>query len=110
MWQSVRRTHFICLSTHYYDDNFKSHSTIISFRRFIGKHSGDRVKNFIINELEKLDIQSKICALTTDNGSDIKLASQDKSLFGIRISCLLHIFNLVVQKGLWLFDLPSKKK
>ncbi|CAF4987944.1 unnamed protein product, partial [Rotaria sp. Silwood1] len=109
LWQSVRRAHFICLSAHYYDKHYKPHFSIISFRRFIGTHSGDRLEDFIINEMEKLGIQSKICSLTTDNGSDIRLASQNKSKFGIRISCFLHILNLVVRNGLWFFDIPVKK-
>jgi hypothetical protein len=110
MWQSNRRAHFMCLSAHYYDKNFTSHSKVIAFRRFLGKHSGDRIERFINHETEKLDIQSKICSVTTDNGSDIRSASQNNPKFRIRISCFLHILNLVVRNGLWLFDIPVKRR
>ncbi len=108
LWQSNRRAHFMCLSAHYYDKDFKYHSRIISFRRFIGNHTGDRIENFLINETEKLSIQSKICSVTTDNGPDMCLATRSK--FDVKLSCFLHVLNLVVRNGLWLFDIPEKEK
>ncbi|CAF4374202.1 unnamed protein product, partial [Rotaria sp. Silwood2] len=108
VWKTNRRDHFICLSAHYYDDHYLSHSKIIAFRRFLGKHSSDRIERFIINEIEKLNLETKICSLTTDNGSDIRSASRNKPIFGIRISCFIHILNLIVRNGLWLFDTPNK--
>ncbi|CAF1477674.1 unnamed protein product, partial [Adineta steineri] len=103
-WQSNRRDHFVCLSAHYYDKDFKYQSNIIAFRRFIGTHSSDRIKNFLINEVEKLDIQAKICSITSDNGPDINAAT--RSGFGMKLSCYLHVLNLVVRNELCLFDMP----
>jgi len=110
VWKNHRRDHFICLSAHHYDERFQSQSSIIAFRRFLGNHYSERIENVIINETEKLGIERKICALTTDNGSDIRSAAQNGSHFGIRISCALHNFNLVVQNGLWLFNIPKTKR
>jgi hypothetical protein len=107
VWKNIRRQHFICLSAHYYDEYYQLKSCLIAFRHFIGNHSAERIENFIDHEIEKLNIQTKICSITTDNGSDIRAATQNKSRFGIRISCYLHNFNLIVQNGLWLFRIPK---
>ncbi|CAF1303921.1 unnamed protein product [Rotaria sp. Silwood1] len=108
IWKSIRRDHFLCLSAHYYDEHYQFKSNVIAFRRFLGPHYSDRIEQFITHEVEKLNIETKIRSLTTDNGSDIRLASQNKFKFGTRISCLTHVLNLVVQNGLWLFKIPIK--
>jgi len=108
--QSNRRYHFIRLSAHYYDDQYLLNSTVIAFRRFPGKHSSNRIEHFVINEIEKLNLQTKIRSLTTNNGYDIPSASQNKSIIGIRISCLIHMLNLIIRNGLWLFNTPKGKR
>ena len=79
LWKTVRREHFICLSAHYYDDYFHFKSSVIAFRRFLGNHYSKRIFGFITNEIEKLGIQTKIRALTTDNGSDIRSATEKQT-------------------------------
>ncbi|CAF4085958.1 unnamed protein product [Rotaria magnacalcarata] len=109
IWKSIRHDHFICLSAHYYDNHYHLNSRVIAFRHFIGPHYSDRIEKFITNEVEKLNLENKIRSLTTDNGSDIRLASMNKLKFGTRISCLIHVLNLVVQNGLWLFKIPKRR-
>ena len=110
IWKNMRRDHFLCLSAHYYDEHYNLQSSVVASGRFLGNHYSERIENFITNEIEKLGIQTKIRSLTTDNGSDIRSAVKNKSHFGIRISCVLHNLNLIVQNGLWLFTLPKKKR
>ncbi|CAF2388842.1 unnamed protein product [Rotaria sp. Silwood2] len=108
VWKSNNKSHFIGLTAQYYDDEYQYHTMVIAFRRFIGKHSADRLERFIEKEINKLNIKSKVCAITTDNGSDIRSATQRLSKFGIKVSCILHNFNLITQNGLWLFKIPKK--
>ncbi|CAF4614871.1 unnamed protein product, partial [Rotaria socialis] len=70
-------------------------------------HYSDRIEQFISHEIEKLNIEAKIRSITTDNGADIRLAAQNQLKFGTRISCLIHVLNLVVQNGMWLFKIPK---
>jgi len=49
-------------------------------------HFSGRIENFIINQMEKLNIRLKLGAPTTDNGKNTKLHSQNKAQFGKRIS------------------------
>ncbi len=98
------------MSAHYYDDHYQVNSHVIAFRRFLGAHYSKRIEQFITHEVEKFNIQAKICSITSDNGSDIRSATQNKFKYGTRISCLIHVFNLVVQNGLWLFKIPKVQK
>ncbi|CAF4645497.1 unnamed protein product, partial [Rotaria socialis] len=109
IWKSIRQDHFLCLSAHYYDDHYEANSHVISFRRFLGTHYSDRIEQFISHEIEKLNIEAKIRSITTDNGADIRLAAQNQLKFGTRISCLIHVLNLVVQNGMWLFKIPKRQ-
>lgn len=67
-WSSPSRVHFICITAHYYDKEFRYISKVISFRRFIGRSFAARLRQFIRSELKKLHITNKICSITTDNG------------------------------------------
>ena len=67
-WTSPTRSHFICIRAHYYDKNVALLSRVIAFRRFIGRTFALRLREFIRNELRKLNISDKIRSITTDNG------------------------------------------
>ncbi|CAF4526457.1 unnamed protein product [Rotaria sp. Silwood2] len=92
LWLNSRRTHFLAIAAHYYDERMKHSSTVISFRRFHGRHLSYRLNSFIIIEIEKLSIQTKIVAVTTDSGSDIKGATSSNQL-GTWYSCDTHNIN-----------------
>ncbi|CAF4230596.1 unnamed protein product [Rotaria magnacalcarata] len=68
-----------------------------------------RLRRFISNELEKFKIKNKICAITTDNGPDIRAAALTTD-FGIRLSCVAHDLNLTIKSALWLHKKPKKRK
>ncbi len=81
---------FIVLSLYVY----KSHSiTGIASCRYIMNHC---IENFIINQMEKLNIRLKLGAPKTDNGKNAKLHSQNKAQFGKRISYLTFSINLTI--------------
>lgn len=56
----------------------------------------------------RFDLQKKIVATVTDNGSDMRAAVGKCSIFGSRIHCKAHALNLIVQNSLGLW--PKKKK
>ncbi|CAF3696375.1 unnamed protein product [Rotaria sp. Silwood1] len=49
------------------------------------------------------ELQSKIVAFVTDNGSDMRAATQRSKIFGIRLYCLCHGLNLTIKNGLHLW-------
>ena len=106
IWMNSRRTHFLFITAHYYDDQMRYSSKVISFRRFHGRHLAVRLKAFITREIEKLNIMTRIVSITSDNGSDIKAATSSYR-FGTRYSCTAHNLNLTISTAL---DLWKKKK
>ncbi|CAF3456130.1 unnamed protein product [Rotaria socialis] len=109
VWKSSTRTYYLCITSHFLNGQNKNKSLVLSFRRFLGSHSAIRLRRFISNELEKLKIKNKICAITTDNGPDIRAAALTTD-FGIRLSCVAHDLNLTIKSALWLHKKPKKRK
>ncbi|CAF4459729.1 unnamed protein product, partial [Didymodactylos carnosus] len=109
LWVNSRRTHFLAITAHYYNEHFQYSSVIISFRRFRGRHLAERLRSFIIKEIDKLNIQMKIVSVTVDSGSDIKAAV---SVFqcGTRYSCDAHNINLTISAGLGLWKISKSKR
>ncbi len=108
MW-TKKRTTFICLTGHAFNNKYESIPLILGFRRLSGPHQANNIKNYILYELQQLDIVDKICAIVSDNVSDIKKAVNDLKL-GQRFSCIAHNINLVVKNGFDLWDKPKKPK
>jgi hypothetical protein len=99
----------IGITGHLYDKNFKFYSLQFGFRRILGRHFANRIKNYLQYEVNQLGIENKIVSITTDNASDIKKAT--KSGFGWRFSCSAHNLNLTVKNGLPLWgNLTAKKR
>ena len=46
-----------------------------------------------------MNLELKVCSITTDGGTDIKLAAPGSD-FGMRISCSAHDINLIVKNVL----------
>ena len=106
LWRNSRRAHFIVLTAHFYDKHYRYTSLVIGFRQFIGPHDAVQIKNYINYEIDKLQIRYKLRSITTDNGSNIKSATQYGD-FGIRIGCYCHNINLIISKGLCLWEKKS---
>jgi hypothetical protein len=108
LWLNSRRHYYLVITAHYFV-NCKSESTVISFRRFSGRHLSSRLKSFIMNGLKKLNIETKIISITTDNGSDIKAATTSYE-FGTHYSCDAHNINRLISTGLGLWKIPKSKR
>lgn len=109
LWRNSRRTYFLVITAHYYDDAMEYKSVIISFRRFPGRHLGKRLESFIMKEIKKLNIGSKLTSVTTDSGSDVKAATSNNR-FGTRFPCMAHDINLTISTGLALWKLPKSSR
>ncbi|CAF3309353.1 unnamed protein product, partial [Rotaria sp. Silwood2] len=102
------KTSFICLTGHAFNRIYESIPIVLGFRQFNGSHRSKKIKKYILYELKQLEIENKICAIVSDNGRDIKKATNDIKP-GQRISCIAHNINLVVQNGLGLWEKSTKK-
>ena len=108
LWRSARNRSFLCMTTHFMlDETFILHSKVLSFRHFHGRHLSCRIRAHMHRVLQQFDLAGKVATTTTDNGADMKKATELLSVFGVRSHCMAHALNLTVQKGLCLW--PKKK-
>ncbi|CAF1442662.1 unnamed protein product [Rotaria sordida] len=104
VWKNNSGTYFISLTAHFRDINFNLISLTIGFRQLVGSHIAERLRKYILYEITSLNIQNKICSITTDNAANIVAATSNIDNFGMRISCLAHVLNLIIQDRLNLSD------
>ncbi|CAF3770512.1 unnamed protein product, partial [Rotaria sp. Silwood1] len=109
LWMNSRRHHFLVIIAHYYNEHYETFSDVISFRSFRGRHLSARLKKLIIRKIKKLEIETKIFSITTDNGSDIKSITSSQE-FGIRSSCNAHNINRTISTGLDLWKKTTSKR
>ncbi|CAM4850100.1 unnamed protein product [Rotaria magnacalcarata] len=106
LW-TKNRTSFICLTGHAFNKVYESTPLVLGFRQFSGPHLSKSIKKYILYELKQLNIENKICAIVSDNGSDIKKAISEIKP-GQRISCIAHNINLVVKNDPHTADIPDE--
>ncbi|CAF1342402.1 unnamed protein product [Rotaria magnacalcarata] len=92
VWKSPNNEFFICLTCHFLISSYANESFILKFRRFDDKHTGQKFRSFINNELQKMNSRLKMSSITTDGDSDIKSATLGAA-FGRRLSCVAHNLN-----------------
>lgn len=108
MWRSKKNRHYLCITVHFIDELHVSKSHVLSFRKFHGRHTGDKIYSYLFKVIEEFNLKGKVSSITTDNGSNIRLATNGRSLFGERLYCVAHALNRVIHVGLRLWA-KSKK-
>ena len=104
-----KQVSYICLTGHAFNSKYEAIPLVLGFRRLSGSHRAYKLKKYITYELKQLQIEEKICAFVTDNGTDIKKAVNDIQP-GKRISCFAHDLNRVVKNGLQIWAKEKQKK
>ena len=100
-WRSGRKRQYLCVTAHFVSLNYEQHGTIVSFRQFYGRSFAKRIRRHIRTVLGMYGLEhGKVYVTTTDNGSDVRKATQYMDVFGIRLHCIAHGLNLVIQKSL----------
>ncbi|CAF1249456.1 unnamed protein product, partial [Didymodactylos carnosus] len=77
LWSSSRRSPYCCVTVHFMVKDFTIKSAVLSFRRFLGQHYSKRLNSHLNRVIQQYDLQNKIISITTDNGSNMKLAAKD---------------------------------
>lgn len=110
-WCSSRKRHYLCVTAHFITPNYEQRGTILSFRQFHGRSFAIRLRRHIRTVLGMFGLENgKIHVTTTDNGSDMRKATQYMKIFGVRLHCIAHGLNLVVQNSLNLWLKTKSKK
>ena len=112
MWTSVQNIHYMVVTCHFVDSNFKLHKFILSFVDVPPPYSGINIFDSLFKCLTEWNIETKVATLTVDNAKNNDVVARnmrqnlnlqkklplDGKLFHVR--CCAHILNLLVQDGL----------
>ncbi|CAF4044221.1 unnamed protein product, partial [Adineta steineri] len=108
LWKSPRRTHFISLTAHVFNEKYENIPIILGCRRIIGPHTAATIEKYLNYELHRYGIKrSQIVSITTDSGSNMKKVTSSLN-FGDPIRCMAHSLNTVIKKGLCLWVEPKQ--
>ncbi|XP_039028849.1 zinc finger BED domain-containing protein RICESLEEPER 2-like [Hibiscus syriacus] len=112
MWTSNQNIHYMVVTCHFVDSDFKLHKRMLSFVDVPPSYSGVCIYDSLFMCLMEWNIETKVVTLTVDNAKtndvvarklieNLNLQKQldvGGKLFHVR--CCAHILNLLVQDGL----------
>ncbi|KAE8671157.1 hypothetical protein F3Y22_tig00111990pilonHSYRG00058 [Hibiscus syriacus] len=112
MWTSNQNIHYMVVTCHFVDSDFKLHKRILSFVDVPPPYSGVCIYDSLFKCLKEWNIETKVVTLTVDNAktNDVvarklmeilnlqKKLDVGGKLFYVR--CCAHILNLLVHDGL----------
>ena len=98
-WSSPAHLPYLGVTAHWLTSKFEPQEILLSMEELPYPHSAFEIQNHLFDLLYEWEINSKIIAITTDNGSNVKKACDNVS-FGKRIPCAAHTFQLSIGKGL----------
>ena len=112
LWTSVQNIHYMVVTCHFVDSDFKLHKYILNFVDVPPPYSGVRIYDCLFKCLKEWKIETKVASLTVDNArvNDV-VAEQLKEYLTLEkklpldgkmlhVRCCAHILNLLVQDGL----------
>jgi hypothetical protein len=99
LWSSAAHLPYLGVTMHWSTPKFELHELLLSMDELPYPHNAVEIKEYLINLFDEWQISTKITAIVTDNGSNIKKACNDMEI-GKRIPCTIHTLQLSVCKGL----------
>lgn len=112
MWTSGQNIHYMVVTCHFVDSDFKLHKNILSFVDVPPPYSGVCIYDSLFKCLKEWNTETKVVTLTVDNArtNDVvakklreNLNLQEKLVLGgtlFHVQFCAHILNLLVQDGL----------
>ena len=108
IWSGRAKQDYICVTSHYFDNECKLNKSLLGFRLMDVDHSGEQIYNKIVEVLEDYDIVNKVISLTLDNASSnskaIDYFQNNYPLYNnlkfFHQRCVCHVINLIVKCGM----------
>ena len=98
LWSSCTSDPYLSLTVHYVDTEWNLQSHCLQANYMPEDHTGEQLQDALSMSFDEWNLDSsKLVAITTDNGSNIKLACQ--LLQFRRLSCFGHNLDLAINKG-----------
>jgi len=84
--------------TEYFIQGNNLNTVVLCTKKLLNNHIGENLAETLLTEFNKRDIQSKIAAIVTDSGSNIKTTVRLMNL--PHVPCTAHKLNLIVSQAL----------
>lgn len=108
MWSSIGMTPYISLTIHYIDDMWNLQSKMLQTMYMPQDHTGNNIRDVIEDSLVSWGLKKEcLVALTTDNGSNVKLAA--RLLQVSRVPCYGHVLHNGVHFALDSLEEPYRE-
>ena len=98
-WSSPAHLPYLGITAHWLTPKFESQEVLLSMKELPYPHGAFEIQDHLFDLLYEWEIDSKITAIITDNGSNVKKACNNISI-GERIPCAAHTLQLSIGKGL----------
>jgi len=98
-WSSSAHIPYLGVTAHWVTSKFEPCELLLSMEELPYPHGATEIQEHLIDLFDDWGISSKITAIVTDNGSNVKKACGDMGI-GERIPCAVHTLQLSVGKGL----------
>ena len=99
LWSSCTSDPYLSLTVHYVDTEWNLQSHCLQANYMPEDHTGEQLQDALSMAFDEWNLDSsKLVAVTTDNGSNIRLACE--LLKFRRLSCFGHNLDLAINKGL----------
>lgn len=93
-WTSISKEGFLSLTSHFISPDWKLNGYILHCKRVTEQHTAENLKSFLEDVTDKWELRGKVCAVVTDNASNIVAAVQLTKW--PHLACLAHTINLIV--------------
>ncbi|XP_078440881.1 putative transcriptional regulator tpeD [Wolffia australiana] len=116
-WTSGNNLPPLGVTAHWIDGDWKLCDLLLAIRPIKGSHCGTNLARLVVEVAYEYGIESKLCAITTDNASNnrtmmasivdqLRTANPEFTM-DRHVPCIAHVLNLVVQSGLRIIRNPE---
>src|SRR3989337_1642200 len=98
-WSSPSHLPYLGVTAHWITSEFEPHEVLLSMAELPYPHGVTEIQKHLLDLFDEWKINSKISAIVTDNGSNVKKACGEMGI-GERIPCAAHTLQLSIEKGL----------
>lgn len=98
VWTSISTESYLTTTIHFFDANLQLRTFVLTTEKLTTNHTAKNLSEVLQGIFQNWNIQTKVCAIVTDSGPNIKAAVR---LLGIEhIPCTAHKLNNIVKKSL----------
>ena len=94
-WSSSAHIPYLGITAHWVTFKFEPYELLLSMEELPYPHGAAEIQEHLVNLFDEWEISSKIKAIVTDNGSNVKKACNDMQI-GERIPCSVHTLQLSI--------------